>query len=355
MLTRAPFPIEGRKALLLANRKFSAVWAKTAVCFLMYRAGDVTAVVDSDQAGKTVADVVGFGGDVPVVGSVVDGLALGPEIAIVGTSPMGGRLEDGVRSEVLACLRAGVDVVSGLHEFLNDDLECRVAKAASGAKVWDVRDVKGWFPVSVGGGCTTGAKSVLVVGSDCNVGKMTVTVELFRAASSAGVNASWAATGQTGMILRERGICIDRVISDFVGGATEDLVNAEAGGKDLVFIEGQGAILHPGYAGVALGMLYGAMPDCMVLAHVAGREKLKRLETPIPPLVELIELHERLMAPFKASPVVGVTLNTAGLDESQARAELKRTSKLVGLPTTDVVRFGCGPVLEAILEFEVEP
>jgi uncharacterized NAD-dependent epimerase/dehydratase family protein len=350
MLTRAPFPIRGRKALLLANRMFSPVWAKTAVCYLMYRSQDAVAVLDCDQAGKTCAEVLGFGGGVPIVGTVDEGLALGAEIAIVGTAPMGGGFEGQVRQEVLACLRAGVDVVSGLHVFLNEDLECRVAKAATGARVWDVRKVEGTFPVSKGDGCTTGAKSVLVVGSDCNVGKMTVSVELYGAAVEAGVNASWAATGQTGMVLRERGICIDRVISDFVGGATQELMNAEAEGKDLVFVEGQGAIIHPGYAAVALGMLFGSMPDCMVLAHVAGRDKLKRLETPILPLAELIELHQRLIAPFKPCPVVGVTLNTHGLGEAEARAELERAEKETGIPATDVVRFGSSPVLEAVVD-----
>lgn len=351
MLTTAPFPIRGRKALLLANRLFSPVWAKTAVCFLMYRAEDAVAILDSDQVGKTADDVLGFGGGVPVVGAVEEGLALGAEIAIVGTAPMGGGLEGEIREEVLACLRAGLDVVSGLHAFLNDDLECRVAKAATGAKIWDVRRVEGPFRVSTGEGCKTGAKSVLVVGSDCNVGKMTVAVELHQAAEAAGVSSAWAATGQTGMILRERGICVDRVVSDFVGGAAEELVNAESVGRDLVLVEGQGAVVHPGYAGVALGLLYGVMPDCMVLAHVAGRDKLKRLETPILPLEELVDLHERLMAPFKRSPVVGVSLNTAGLDEGQARAELERAGDQTGLPATDVVRFGCRPIVEAILDY----
>jgi uncharacterized NAD-dependent epimerase/dehydratase family protein len=191
----------------------------------------------------------------------------------------------------------------------------------------------------------------LVVGTDCNVGKMTVALELARDAARAGIDAAWAASGQTGMILRERGICIDRVISDFVGGATEELVNVEARGRRLVFVEGQGAIIHPGYAGVTLGMLYGAMPDCMVLAHVAGRERLKRLETPILPLDELVELHERLMAPFKQSPVIGITLNTSELDENSARKALRAVEKDTGLPATDVVRFGCGRVLNAVLNY----
>jgi uncharacterized NAD-dependent epimerase/dehydratase family protein len=350
MIIHAPFPIEGRKALLLANHSFSPTWAKTAVCFLMYRSGDAVAVLDADQAGRTAGAILGFGGGVPVVGSIEEALSLGPELAIVGTAPMGGVLDDELHAEVVACLEAGVDVATGLHVFLEDDSECREAMARSGARVWDVRRVQGPFEVSKGDGCTTGARTVMVVGTDCNVGKMTVALELCRAAADRGITASWAATGQTGMILRERGVCVDRVISDFVGGAAEELVNVEGEGKDVVFVEGQGAILHPGYAGVTLGLLYGVMPDCMVLAHVAGRDKLKRLGTPIPALPDLVELHERLMTPFKRSPVVGVALDTSTLGEEEARAEIEGVEKWTGLPTADVVRFGCDSVLDAILQ-----
>lgn len=335
----------------MANRLFSPAEAKTAVCFLMYRSADVAAVLDPDQAGKTVQDVLGFGGKVPVVGTVDEALALRPEVAIVGTAPRGGALESDFREDILDCLRAGVDVVSGMHEFLEDDAEFRDASTSSGATIWDVRRVPSARKVSAGDGCTTGARSVLLVGTDCNVGKMTVTVELHQAAVAKGIKAAWAATGQTGIILKERGLAVDRVVADFIGGAAEDLVNEEGAGKDLVLVEGQGAIIHPGYAGVTLGLMYGVMPDCMILVHSVERDALKRLETPVRPLPELIDLHQRLMAPFKNSPVVGVALNTSSLDEAGARETVERVRDETGLPAADVVRFGCEPVLEAALKF----
>jgi uncharacterized NAD-dependent epimerase/dehydratase family protein len=351
MLTYAPFRIKSRRTLLLADGLFSPAEAKTAVCFLMYRAADAVAVLDPRQAGKTAGEVVGFGGDVPVVGSVGEALALRPEIAIVGTAPRGGVLETDLRASILACLRARVDVVSGLHDFLADDEECRRTAAESGAGIWDVRRVSPDQKVSTGAGCTTGARTLLLVGTDCNVGKMTVTVELHSAAVARGVKAAWAATGQTGIILRERGIAVDRVVADFIGGAAEELVNEEGAGKDLVFVEGQGAIIHPGYAGVTLGLMYGVMPDCMILVHSVDREALKRLETPVRPLPELIDLHQHLLAPFKVSPVVGVALNTSSVGEAGARAALRRVQDETGLPAADVVRFGCTPILEAVLAY----
>jgi uncharacterized NAD-dependent epimerase/dehydratase family protein len=286
-----------------------------------------------------------------VVGAVGQALSLGPEVAIVGTAPRGGGLDPGARGPILACLRAGLDLVSGLHVFLADDPEFRKAAKKSGAGIWDVRRIATAQNVSAGNGCTTGARSVLLVGTDCNVGKMTSALELSRAAAARGIRSNWAATGQTGMILKERGVAVDRVIADFLGGAVEELVNEEGKGKDLVFVEGQGALVHPGYAAVTLGLMYGVMPDCMIMGHVAGRDALKRLETPVRPLPELIRLHENLMAPFKRSPVVGITINTSSMDETAARRALKNTENETGLPATDVVRWGCEPVLRAVLDY----
>jgi uncharacterized NAD-dependent epimerase/dehydratase family protein len=190
----------------------------------------------------------------------------------------------------------------------------------------------------------------MVVGSDCNVSKMTVSLELERATRERGLRSAWAATGQTGMMLRGRGVAVDRVISDFVGGATEELVNEEGRDADVVFVEGQGSIVHPGYAGVTLGLMYGAQPDSLVLAHTADREHFKRLDDiPVPPLPELIELHERLMAPFKPARVVAIAVNTSCLGENAARSFLEEVEKDTGRPAADVVRFGCDPIIGPVV------
>lgn len=351
MLSMPPFAMEGRRTLLLANRNFSAIDAKTASCFLMYRPRDVVAVHDTVHAGRTAGEVLGFGGAVPVVGTIEEALALGPEVAVVGTAPRGGGLDEALRGEIEACLRAGVDVASGLHAYLSDEPLLAAASKASGARVWDVRQPPPIDRVSTGAGCTTGARTVLVVGSDCNVGKMTVALELHAAAQARGIRASWAATGQTGIMLRGRGIPVDAVVSDFIGGAAELLVDEEGRDADVVFVEGQGSIIHPGYAGVTLGLLYGVMPDCMVFAHEAGRDRMKRLDVDMPPLEQVIDLYERLMRPHKPSPVVGVTVNTSALGEAEARRALSDAEAATGRPATDVVRFGCERVLDAIEEY----
>jgi len=350
MISTAPFQLAGRRTLLLADGSFSQVEAKTAVCYLMYQGDDVVAVLDAGHAGATAREVVGIGGDTPVVATVAEALRHNPEVAIIGTAPMGGALDGPLREQVAACLRAGVDVVSGLHTFISDDDALASLAGSNGARIWDARRVEDQERVSTGEGCTTGASVVLVTGTDCNVGKMTATVALDRGAGERGIRSAWAATGQTGIMLRGRGVAVDRVISDFVGGATEELVNAEGEGAEIVWVEGQGAIVHPGYAGVTLGLMYGAMPDAMVMAHTADREHFKRIDSlPLPSIPELIRLHEQLMRPFKPAPVAAIAVNTSSLDERSARAYLVELTSETGRVADDVVRFGSAAVLDAVL------
>ena len=349
-LNVAPFPLAGRRALLLAPAEFSTFGAKTAVCYLRYRGEDVVAVVDPMQAGKVVEDVIGFGGGLPIVATVEEALSLDPELAIVGVAPQGGRLTEALRNQILQCVRARIDVVSGLHDFLSDDRVVASTASDSGARLWDVRMVPPTQAVGTGYGCQTGARTVLLVGSDCNVGKMTATVELYKEAAQTGIDVSWAATGQTGMMLRERGIAVDRVIADFIGGAAEALVNYEGKDHELLFVEGQGSIVHPGYAGVTLGLMYGVMPDCMVLVHTPSRETIGEGPFEMPALDTLIELYEMVMEPLKRSPVVAIALNTAGFERSAARDIIERGKRDTGLPVSDPVRFGAEDILGAVVK-----
>jgi uncharacterized NAD-dependent epimerase/dehydratase family protein len=348
-MNHAPFQVAGRRTLLLAEGSFCAADGKTAVCVAMYRPGDVVAVLDSTRAGARVRDVLGFGGDAPVVATLDEALAHAPAVAVVGTAPVGGALDAALRAQLARCLEAGLDVVSGMHAFVADDRDLSAIAAASGARIWDVRRVEGDLPVSDGQGCTTGAAVVLTVGTDCGVGKMTVTAELERAALATGLRAAWAATGQTGIILRGRGIAVDRAVADFIGGAAQELVNAEGRDADIVFVEGQGAITHPGYAGVTLGLLYGAMPDAMVLVHDASRRRYKRLQAAIPPLREVVSLYEALLRPWKPARVAAIALNTSSLSAGDARRAVDDAAAETGLPATDAVRFGCGTILPAVL------
>ena len=196
------------------------------------------------------------------------------------------------------------------------------------------------------------ATIALTVGSDCAIGKMTVSLELDRAARERGLASEFVPTGQTGIAIAGWGIAVDAVVSDFIAGAAEQLVveGYERGGHDLLWVEGQGSVVHPAYSGVTLGLIHGSVPHLYVLCHMAGTTEVEGYPGhPLPSLPELIDLHERLALPARPAHVACIALNTRFLDEGEAREAVAQTEAETGLPTDDPVRFGPEKLLDAVL------
>lgn len=339
-----------RRVLILAEGRFGVLDAKTATCVIRYAPDDVVAVLDSVTAGRTTDDVLGFGPPLPIVGTLEEGLALAPDTFLIGVAPRGGRLPEAWADMIATALGRGVNVVSGLHTFLGDDPRLAAAAAAGGATIRDLRRVPEVLPVASRKAAGVEATVVLTVGTDCNVGKMTASVELQRSAAARGWAAAFAPTGQTGLFLGGEGMVVDRVIADFIAGAAETIVLANAPGQDFVFVEGQGSLLHPGYSGVTLGLLHGSMPDALILVHQPTRRRTLNDEIEIMPLPDWIELHERLAGYLKPAPVVGIAINGWDLDASAAREWAARITAETGLPAVDPVKFGAGELVDALVE-----
>jgi uncharacterized NAD-dependent epimerase/dehydratase family protein len=188
------------------------------------------------------------------------------------------------------------------------------------------------------------------VGSDTVIGKKVVTLELDRAARERGLASVYVPTGQTGVAIAGWGIAVDHVISDYVAGAAERLVREGSERGDLLFVEGQGALFHPAYSGVTLGLLHGSAPDVLVLVHKAGAEHLRNYpDLPLPALGELASAYEAVAAPVRPARVAALALNTSTLDVAAARAAVVAAERATGLVADDVVRFGPDRVLDAVL------
>jgi uncharacterized NAD-dependent epimerase/dehydratase family protein len=192
------------------------------------------------------------------------------------------------------------------------------------------------------------------VGSDCNIGKMSVMLEMNTEAKRRGWNAEFVATGQTGIIIAGSGMPMDRTISDFTNGAAERLV-MERKNREILFVEGQGAIGHPAYSAVTMGLLHGTAPDSMIMCHCPTRKVTRHVPTEIPPLPFLIDLHEKIAGLVCPAKVIGVGLNTFEMSESDARKEVEKTEDLTGLPATDVYRYGAEKLVDAVEKFYGKP
>ena len=302
---------------------------------MRYAPEKVACLLDSRRVGETEQ---GF----PIVGAVADALAFEPDTALVGVATQGGRFPPAWKELLSASIEHGLDVENGLHEFLTDDPELVELAQRHGVELRDLRRPPPGLNVPTGENLEIPARIVLTVGSDCAIGKMTVALELANEARRRGVPAEFVPTGQTGIAIAGWGISVDAVIADFLAGAAERLVvEGHERGGELLVVEGQGSLLHPQYSGVTLGLLHGSAPHDLVLCHQAGRRHIDEDERfPIPPLSDLVELHEQMSLLARPAKVVAVALNTRDLDEDAARAAVAEAADETGLPAGDAVRFG---------------
>lgn len=272
--------------IVLAEGAFGEVDGKTANGVVMHsELFDAAVVVDSTADGETADEVLGRSDvdPVPVVETMADALERAPEAEalVIGVAPAGGALPDAWVTDIQSAMRAGCDVVSGLHVFLSDREEWTDLAEDAGVRLFDVRKPPAEDDLRVGDGRVdeVDADVVLTVGTDCAVGKRTTAFELYRAAVADGLDAGWVATGQTGiMVGAHRGTVIDRVPADFTAGVVEDMVVDVAADHDLVFVEGQAALTHRGYSGVTLSLLHGAYPDAVVVVDDPDRDRRSHFE-----------------------------------------------------------------------------
>ncbi len=332
-----------RYLILAEGRSGDPHYGKTARGVIHSGRDAVVAILDSERAGETYAGL-------PIVATVEEALAYEPTTALVGVATAGGRFPPAWRELLRTCVAAGLDLENGLHEHLVDDPELVALAREHGVALRDLRLPPPGLNVPTGANLELDATTVLTVGSDCAIGKMTVCLELDRDARSRGIASEFVPTGQTGIAIAGWGIAVDAVVSDFIAGAAERLVveGSERGGE-LLLVEGQGSLLHPAYSGVTLGLMHGSAPHAYVLCHQAGQRFVDDDERfPIPPLSELVDLHERMSLLARPARVAAIALNTRNLGEDEAAAAVEEAEAETGLPADDPVRFGAAKLVDAL-------
>ena len=344
--------MSGERRLLILAEGYSADphYGKTARGVIRYQRHQVVAILDSQRAGETYEGI-------PILGSVEEALGLRPSVALVGVATQGGRFPPAWRELLGTCIVSGLDLENGLHEFVSDDPELSALAALHGVELRDLRKPPEELNVPSGANLSHGGRVVLTVGSDCAIGKMTVSLELDAESRARDVQSLFVPTGQTGIAIAGWGISVDAVVSDFLAGAAERLVlEGLARGGELLYVEGQGSLLHPAYSGVSLGLLHGAAPHALVLCHLAGQRFVDDNELlPMPSLPELISLHERSALLARPAKVVAIALNTRMLDEAAARSAIEQARAETGLPADDPVRFGPAVLTASVLERVAPP
>lgn len=334
---------------IYAEATMGSLNAKMAEGILRYGRNPVVAVIDSTKVGKTVADLCPMDSTVPVVAGLDDVVAMGARVLVLGTAPSGGRVPPEWLDMLKAAVSQGLSIVNGMHDRLEPVLG---AALQPGQFIWDVRVPQGDMPpIAMGRAASLSNTRVLMVGTDMAIGKMTAGLELTRSLQALGHDAVFLATGQTGIAITGHGIPLDAVRVDHAAGMVERMV-LENSAHDVLVIEGQGSLLHPGST-ATLPLMRGSACNALILCHRAGMDVLDTLnETRVPPLRDVIALNEAVAHAAGAltpARVCALAVNTARLTASEAEAALKRIEDETGLPTTDPVRNGAERLAQAVM------
>ena len=341
-----------RLALLQHGGLLQQDVGKTGISLLRYSPAEVVAVVDAETAGKSLREVTGLplSRDIPIVATCAEILPHRPDALAIGIAPTGGVIPEPWLVEIRHLVRSGVSIWNGLHTWLADDPE--IARALRpGVEVWDMRREP--IPPRIGTGAARelSCQRVLFVGTDMAIGKMTAALELHRLALHRGLKSKFIATGQGGMMISGDGICLDAVRIDYATGAVEGEVLRFGPAHDVLWIEGQGSLLNPSSM-ATLPLIRGSQPTHLILVHRANLRTLRLFEDiTIPPLDQVVAFYEQVAAAagtFAPAKVVGVALNTWGLDNAAAGAAVAETARRTGLPCADLVRDGAELLFDAL-------
>ncbi|MCF3932826.1 DUF1611 domain-containing protein [Acuticoccus sp. M5D2P5] len=273
----------------------------------------------------------------------------GARTMIVGVVNAGGKLPDHWVQSIVDGLDAGMDVAAGLHSRLGDVPAIAEAAKRNGRNLFDVRRSSQTF--ETGKGVKRPGKRLLTVGTDCSVGKKYTALAIEAGMQNAGFDATFCATGQTGVFISGRGVAIDAVVADFISGAAEWIAPA-TGENAWQLVEGQGSLFHPSFAGVSLGLLHGAQPDAFVVCHEPTRTNMRGVKTPLPTIGDVIDMTVALgKLTNPAIKPVGIAINTAAFEDGdEARAILDKAAADYNLPATDPMRFGVESIVDRITQ-----
>ena len=273
--------------------------------------------------------------------------AKGARALLIGVATPGGAIPQHWIAPLLDALKAGLDIVSGMHARLNDIPQLAASAEMLGRRLIDVRVPPARIPIATGR--KRSGKRLLTVGTDCALGKKYAALSIARGLEGRGADVTFRATGQTGIMIAGSGIPIDAVVSDFIAGAAE-MLTPDASPDHIDVIEGQGSLFHPAYAAVSLGLLHGSQADMFVACHEPGRTHVLGYPDFRLPSVEEVILQTVVLGKLTNPDIrcVGVSLNTSGMNAEAAQRLIAAESDRLGLPVADPVRGG--PAFERLLD-----
>lgn len=334
---------KGSTAVVYCEGNFGRIDGKTANGLVRHSEKyHIMSVIDSTRGGSDAGDVLdNKPNSIPIYTNLNEALAYAPsmpEFFIYGMAPASGMLSPMERIIIIDAMRKGMNIVNGLHEFLNDDPELSAASVANNVTIIDIRRPRPKSELRLFSGKINSVKCsrITVLGTDCAIGKRTTANVLTNELIKRGIKAVMVTTGQTGMIQGSRyGVALDAVPSQFCAGELEaTIVEAyEGDNPDIIIVEGQGSLSHPAFCTSAF-ILRGSVPQGVILQHAPKREHrcdFPNMKMPTPQSeIQLIET-------FSNTNVIGLTINHENMSDTEIDTAIEVYGNQLEIPVTDAL------------------
>jgi len=350
-------------AVVYCQGNFGAIDGKTANGLVRYSERyQILSVIDSERTGADTGEILGDGTNgIPVVADLagaIESAGRVPDVMIFGMAPSSGMLSTDERAVMLESISRGMDLVNGLHEFLNEDPEFAAAAAIAGVTILDVRRPRDKKDLRMFSGRIdqVTCPRIAVLGTDGAIGKRTTATILTKALNDRGIRAVLVGTGQTGLIQGARyGVAMDAIPCQFASGEMESAVVDAYEGEhpDVIIVEGQGALSHPAYLTSAF-ILRGSQPRGVILQHAPARRKLGDFaRVPMPTAASEINLIQT----FADTTVIGLTINHENMTDAEVTAAITMYEVELGIPVTDALSRPVERLVDMVLRSfpELEP
>ncbi len=342
---------ENQKIAIYMEKNLDSNYGKMGFGLMRFSQNEIVCIIDSDHAGKKVCETTDLPFTFPVVETVDEAVTLGAEVLVLGIAPSGGRIPKDWHPPLKQAIEKGMCLVNGLHDSLNDLFGDTLSVDQW---IWDVRQPAFTPNIARARAAELTNRRVLLVGTDMAIGKMTAGLEIYQWINDnkPEIKTSFVATGQIGISVTGKGIPLDAFKVDHAPGAVETAV-MESADADIIFIEGQGSLLHPG-SSATLSLMRGSCATDLIMCHRAGMTQLRKPEhVKVPPLKEFIQLNEDLASvcgSLTPAKTTGIVLNTSGLSDEEAQREMIRLEDEVGLPVCDVVRYSAEKIARRLMD-----
>lgn len=338
-----------RRIIIHSDNPLKAVHSNIESDLIRYLSSEIIGIIDKSSAGKTVQDVFGFGGDIPIASTLDEFLTLKPNYLLIGASSFKGTFPMEWYPMVIKALQMRIHILNGLHQTLNSLAEFDLLAKKYKAKIIDLRE-NSEKPIKFKNITRNiQAKKVLIAGANINAGELTTTMEIVNSVHKDGVSADWIATGLSSRLIKGKGFIAESLTADLISGYVENELLELDQKFEYLFIESQGAIIDPIRASVAVGILHGARPDAVILTFRVESTN----DTDM--IVRGFENYKHMLRQIVKANLIGVALNTALLSEEDANCVMQGVKEQIHLPVVDPVRTGVADLVNALKDIDKIP